>query len=69
VRDATEAVEVEVQDDGSFVAMGSRDWQQALRDGASIRLAGSVADEDVTFDVYAIIHRDGIVRTYALPVA
>ena len=60
-------VEVEVQDDGSFVAFGSRDWQQALRDAASIRLAGSVSDQDVTFDVYAITHRDGIERHYALP--
>ncbi len=64
----TEAVEVEVQDDGTFVAVGSRDWQQALMDAASIKLLGVVSDETSTWDVYQIRHRDGIERAYALPI-
>jgi len=34
VSEATEAVEVELQENGSFVAIGSRDWQQTLHDEA-----------------------------------
>jgi len=62
VRDATEAVEIQLQEDGAFVAIGSRDWQKALNDAASIKLLGTAADEDATWDVYAIRHRDGTAR-------
>ena len=51
-----------------MVAVGERDWQLALFDAASIRLLGQVADEDVTWDVYEITHRDRQVRTYALEI-
>ena len=64
--EATEAVEVELQENGSFAAIGSRDWQKTLHDAKSVKLLGSAADEGVTWDVYAIVHRDGAARTYAL---
>jgi len=35
-------------------------------DAKSVKLLGSAADEGVTWDVYAIVHRDGAARTYAL---
>lgn len=60
--------ECEVQEDGSLVPVGERDWQVALLDAVSIRLLGQVADEDTTWDVYEVTHRDGVARTYALPV-
>ncbi len=62
----TEAVDIQLLEDGSFMAVGSRDWQKMLRDAASVKLLGAVADEDVTWDVYVIVHRDGTARTYAL---
>ncbi len=64
--EATEAFEVELQENGSFVAIGSCDWQKALHDAKSVKLLGSAANEGTTWDVYAIIHRDGTARTYAL---
>ena len=62
------ATECEVQEDGSLVAVGERDWQMTLYDAASIRLLGQMADETDTFDVYEITHRDGSTRTYAIEV-
>ena len=62
------ATECEVQEDGSLVAVGDRDWQMTLFDAAAIRLLGQVADEDTTWDVYEIVHRDGSTRTYAIEV-
>ena len=64
----TDAVEVELKEDGSLVAVGERDWQEALFDAASIKLLGQVADETSTWDVYEIVHRDRQVRTYAVEV-
>ena len=63
----TEAIEVEMKEDGSMVSIGSREWQTALLDARSIRLLGAVADDDSTWDVYTVVHRDGIERTYAVP--
>jgi hypothetical protein len=64
----TDAVEVELQDDGSMVAIAERDWQATLLDAASVWLLGEVADEDAVWDVYEVVHRDRQVRTYALKV-
>jgi hypothetical protein len=65
----TTVVEVAIQEDGSIVMVGERDWQPTLLDAASITLLGVVADDGTTWDVYQIRHRDGSERTYALPVS
>ena len=64
----TDAVEVEVQEDGSMVALGERSWTETLLDACSVKLLGQVADEDTTYDIYEVQHQDGQVRTYALVV-
>jgi hypothetical protein len=65
----TTAVEVEVQDDGSMVAVAECDWTETLLDACALELLGQVADETSTWDVYQAKHQDGQVRTYALEVA
>jgi hypothetical protein len=64
----TDAVEIQVQEDGSMVPVAARDWQSTLYDAASIRLLGQVDDDDDIWDVYEVTHRDGQVRTYAIEV-
>ncbi len=65
---ATEVVELEVRPDGSYVALGSRDWHEALR-GATIKDVWSVTDDEAVWDIYTLVHPDGGERVYALPVA
>jgi hypothetical protein len=62
----TTVVEIEIQEDGSMVAVAERDWKETLLDACSVRLLGQVADEGITWDIYEARHVDCQVRTYAL---
>jgi hypothetical protein len=64
----TDAVEVEILEDGSLVALGRCDWQRTLLDAASIIPAGSVGDDSSTWDIYYVTDKEGVERTYALQV-